>query len=471
MALLSDYISEIDKKKLEEYMRSLPTDSSSDISKIEQPQDLSVNLASSVIPKSMMPEQFKNVKIEEPTSSSPIERLPTAKSKEVVQPNKISESPSQPLQEVVTPQPKFDVRDQELEQAQAESAERASWNRILGGIERAHDISTLSDLKYYSPEQAKQRDIYAQEPVERVKTKRAALLDRIKTEQEKTELDVSQQMTDPNSEISKVYLEGAAKLGFDIPKGTSAATLGKVFPQLINALNTQESIRARIQQAKDNLEERKLRREELMYQRELERQGKEDAKTERQQLQFSKLLKDSGAPEAITKLEQIDSILKDISGGKGIDEFNQDIPGYGRISGILPDALVSGKGSNLRQLVSSLANITLKDRSGAAVTEPEFERFKSEFGTGTWKSDKQLIEGLQKYKKALMSTVANIEYGTPSRAKEFYQKEGGSLPTVLLKKITKESTPINKYAPGDVINYQGKKYRVDEDGDNLIEIK
>jgi len=89
-------------------------------------------------------------------------------------------------------------------------------------------------------------------------------------------------------------------------------------------------------------------------------------------------------------------------------DSDADIPGFGQTGG-LPELSLSQAGKDTRSAVQALINITLKDRSGAAVTTQEFERFKKEIGSGFFRTDKQLRLGIKRAIKALRSTIRTIE--------------------------------------------------------------
>ena len=145
-------------------------------------------------------------------------------------------------------------------------------------------------------------------------------------------------------------------------------------------------------------------------QRVFDQQDKKDAKkleiqlTKEQKVAakaLSKRLTASGAPSAI-------KLMNDITDKLQIDDPNADIAGFGE-TGLVPRQLLSKGGKKNRQLVQGFINITLKDRSGAAVTIPEFERFKAELGTGFFETDEQLRNGLKTARDALLREIKTIE--------------------------------------------------------------
>jgi hypothetical protein len=117
-----------------------------------------------------------------------------------------------------------------------------------------------------------------------------------------------------------------------------------------------------------------------------------------------------------------------------------NIPGFGT-GAFLPDILVGSQGREVRQLVQTLTNITLKDRSGAAVTTPEFERLKTELGTSLGKTDQDLIKGLVNFRKGLTSVVNSALGGIDQQDLNRYFETGGA-------DIKPRTSPLEKYLPG-----------------------
>jgi hypothetical protein len=132
-------------------------------------------------------------------------------------------------------------------------------------------------------------------------------------------------------------------------------------------------------------------------------------------------------------LDVIEDSMKKLLGVSKDGKLNvgsADIPGFGLIVGGLNPIFLSAEGKILRQQVQALANIVLKDRSGAAVTTPEFERFKKEFGTGSsLKTEAELIEGLRLARIGLEKHKALLYAGSSNDSVRVYQgREGALLP-------------------------------------------
>lgn len=78
---------------------------------------------------------------------------------------------------------------------------------------------------------------------------------------------------------------------------------------------------------------------------------------------------------------------------------------------LLPDALVPQHVREARQAFSKLFNITLKTRSGAAVTNQELERLKQEFATGAFKTAAQLNAAVDQARNIINKHYAAVAGG------------------------------------------------------------
>ena len=96
-------------------------------------------------------------------------------------------------------------------------------------------------------------------------------------------------------------------------------------------------------------------------------------------------------------LAQLESLMKQTGGG--------DIPGVGPVAGRLPEMAISEQGKQLRASYNQFVNLTLREISGAAVTESERENFLKQYGGG------QAASSEQTFKKALYDARQLIEKG------------------------------------------------------------
>ncbi len=149
---------------------------------------------------------------------------------------------------------------------------------------------------------------------------------------------------------------------------------------------------------------------------------KKQDKLDKDVLGLSDRMQKAGLGDAISRLSEIDAEIG------GLDNPGvKDLPGYGIAGGALPDLAAGDDGRRLRQLVQGLANINLKDRSGAAVSDQEYLRFKKEFGTGTMMTEKQLLDGLRTYRNIVQRVAQGFEAGAAPEAVQEYSNRPGAL--------------------------------------------
>lgn len=137
--------------------------------------------------------------------------------------------------------------------------------------------------------------------------------------------------------------------------------------------------------------------------------------------QLSNNLQKAGIPQAQQQLDTIDGIL---AKHKGTDD---EVPGYGRIQGAVPGMFLSADAQELRQAVQSLANVVLKSRSGAAVTEPEQKRFIIELGSGAWMPQERLLQGLKMMRGLVDAEKANAAGGVSNDVIDAYSSTPGAV--------------------------------------------
>lgn len=283
--------------------------------------------------------------------------------------------------------------------------------------------------------------------------RRQNLSDKLKAAQLSEERSTTEALKDPMSEQSKRiqsgfknFIKGSSKIvglkdnsaDFSFIDQMSGAELGEMKPLDVLKLAVQ------------NQQEKASR---LDVQRE-----RDKATSERQHntmiQKFSTKLTDSGIPQlddTLTEIEQIiESLPKDKKGAP------KDIPAFGRVPSLVPTFMTSGQGKQLRQAIQKLSNVQLKQRSGAAVTQPEFARFVQEFGTGKLESEEALIGGLARLRRAIEADRAELERGLPPEAQQEYVERGGRLnrhKEVSAPKVQSETKVIN-----------GVSYRREADG-------
>lgn len=101
-----------------------------------------------------------------------------------------------------------------------------------------------------------------------------------------------------------------------------------------------------------------------------------------------------------------------------------NIAGFGQ-TGSLFDFMLTQRGVDTRSAFATLFNTTLKDRSGVAVTVPELERLKQEFSAGVFKTDKDLMNALNRFERILSAKITSTLAGYPKDVIDQYKANGG----------------------------------------------
>lgn len=162
-------------------------------------------------------------------------------------------------------------------------------------------------------------------------------------------------------------------------------------------------------------------------------------------------------------LPEADAVLR------GVEDALNAVPSLAEyISGpksIIPDLAVPRNVAIGRQAFQKLFNITLKNRSGAAVTNPEFERLKSEFASGAWKTPQQLKAGVEQARKIVSEHYKSVAAGFGPAAMEAYNanlRQFGGTP--LLEPDTASAAPAPTVP---AVATQSKRIRFDAQGNQL----
>jgi hypothetical protein len=151
-------------------------------------------------------------------------------------------------------------------------------------------------------------------------------------------------------------------------------------------------------------------------------QNQQDQNRQKQVTQFSNQMEKTGIPQLQQALDTIDSIMQKYPPGS-------DLPGYGPIDGLRPTWSLGEDGQRLRQAIQSITNITLKNRSGAAVTDQEFERFRQEMGSSAFLPEARIRQGIDQMRGILNAQKRNAIAGVSDDVLGDYEANGGiSLP-------------------------------------------
>lgn len=299
-------------------------------------------------------------------------------------------------------------------------------------------------------------------------TRKKWSMDDVKNARERAD---QQQADDPNSDVSRIARDAAtAKLnasgikGINID-GMSKTQLDKISPAIKDATdaalvkyNQEENRRIRQQTAADNAAQRQLTREQTAA---LSAAANQTRQEQADETRVSKLSKDiAGAQAILAAVNNVEQEIKTLTGqkdfsldsydpvketygnGKTIDLPGVSIPLYGR------STLMQGDAKQLEGSIARVFNTELKDRSGAAVTTPEMERLKSEFGAGRYNNENEMIGALKRYKDLALQELQNREAGYSPDIKKQYEQQGG----VTSSQYINSSNPTNN----DPLGLRGK---------------
>ena len=186
------------------------------------------------------------------------------------------------------------------------------------------------------------------------------------------------------------------------------------------------------------------------------------SKAEDRDAAISKAAKDTGVLSSFIALDSTEKKIDEIYRKTG------NIPGFGG-GAFLPDFLAGKEGKDVRNNIATLTNITLKDRSGATVTDQEFERAKKELATSLGKTDRDLMVALDNYRDRLNSLSGVALSGFDQRDLQDFFKSGGA-------PLEQREGPFKKYIYGKKedkkTEAQPFTYKVKKSGDkNIIKIE
>lgn len=203
-----------------------------------------------------------------------------------------------------------------------------------------------------------------------------------------------------------------------------------------------------------------------------------DDKRERQvETDMQKLSKDiAGAQGATAALDEVEGILgfkvddADVSGedlkvqGKKLDLPGVSVPGIGRVSAY------SGKARDLQGAAARVFNVELKDRSGAAVTNPELQRLKTEFGEGKFNNEKEMVGALQRYKRALKQELQNREAAYNKEVVSRYKDQGARTSETISGGQNRNEVQVRNSDTGETLVIPREDLK-DAENDGFVEVK
>lgn len=305
-----------------------------------------------------------------------------------------------------------ELDDQALEDAQNQASDDRMWARM--GEAGANLGAAIAGVQ--SPDPSFYRGVAkdAGQNVADIKERRAGQIEDLKFGAASRDMDPQGRSADV---LRQVYAPVLKKMGIDpnVLSGMSSDEIKSFIQHPVEEFNKSEDRKLGYEMAR-------LSKEALLSQKEGEARDRQTRFEDTKIKDHAEDLNKTGVADAVTTINELEDLIG------GVDSKG-DIPGYGRVEGMVPDWMLPGesKSEKVRSVVQRLANIVIKDRSGAQVTAPEFERFKKEFGTGTLVSDSKLREALSLYKKALQSKLGTFEAGLDPRVLDRYKSHSGSI--------------------------------------------
>ena len=136
---------------------------------------------------------------------------------------------------------------------------------------------------------------------------------------------------------------------------------------------------------------------------------------------IGKAVKDSSLQESDEALKALENYIVNLK-----SQGYENLPGIGLLQGRTPGAAISAEGKKLRSLVSAYENITLKKRSGAAVTPSELTRVQAELAGAIKTADENvLLDVIRRNRNVLEKQKKTVFAAYRPEDVNIYQEKGG----------------------------------------------
>ena len=158
---------------------------------------------------------------------------------------------------------------------------------------------------------------------------------------------------------------------------------------------------------------------------------------------YSTTIDKAGLPEVMSAVQSVQAVLSSNKPGS--------LSGFGRVQGLIPDALASNEMQSNRALMQDAANIILKSRSGAAVTTPEQVRFLRAVGSGVGMDEATLRTGWSNVMSTIGARAASLGAGWAPEVHDEFVRRGGQdyrnfkfdpIPGAVLPQARKAAAPM-----------------------------
>jgi hypothetical protein len=134
-------------------------------------------------------------------------------------------------------------------------------------------------------------------------------------------------------------------------------------------------------------------------------------------MKYSNALTKDGIPEFAEAMDLVKNTLGKYKPG--------ELPGFGRLAGMVPSAMSSSEVQMTRSNMQTAANILLKSRSGAAVTDSEMNRFLQEVASGKGMDEMALRNGWANVERTFGAKAAGLAAGYGDDIHQEYISRGG----------------------------------------------
>ena len=136
----------------------------------------------------------------------------------------------------------------------------------------------------------------------------------------------------------------------------------------------------------------------------------QDKDTDNRQQKLSAQMIKNGVPEIESALVEFEGLAA---------KYKNDLPGIG-----IDKWLLSKDAKDMKSAFAQVRNMVLKERSGAAVTNPEFQRLKEEIEGAMYTTDDDAIRWISRIRSTLERVKGTIFAGYGDRVKKAYWDTG-----------------------------------------------
>lgn len=171
---------------------------------------------------------------------------------------------------------------------------------------------------------------------------------------------------------------------------------------------------------------RELAKEERAEQRQIAREERAETRRSEQEIkkearEYGKALIQSGIADQMTSLSQARKAVKAARADDGEIFSIADMAAFkaGQF-GLIQDR----KARRVAESFQRIMNITLKDRSGAAVSNAEFERLRNELGAGLFATESDMLSAMDRMEEIASEHRLSQMAGFSSEAIDLYEQRG-----------------------------------------------